>query len=45
MMNLSLSMDHRIANGADVAQFLDFVKKQLERPTEQWGAPVAKESV
>jgi pyruvate dehydrogenase E2 component (dihydrolipoamide acetyltransferase) len=32
MMNLSLSVDHRTANGADAAQFLDFVKKQLEHP-------------
>jgi pyruvate dehydrogenase E2 component (dihydrolipoamide acetyltransferase) len=34
MMNLNLSIDHRIANGADAAQFLDFVKKQLEHPAE-----------
>jgi pyruvate dehydrogenase E2 component (dihydrolipoamide acetyltransferase) len=34
MMNLNLSVDHRIANGADAAQFLDFVKKQLEHPAE-----------
>jgi len=32
MMNLNLSVDHRTANGADAAQFLDFVKKQLEHP-------------
>jgi pyruvate/2-oxoglutarate dehydrogenase complex dihydrolipoamide acyltransferase (E2) component len=25
-------VDHRTANGADAAQFLDFVKKQLEHP-------------
>ena len=31
-INLNLSVDHRIANGADAAQFLDFVKKQLEHP-------------
>ncbi len=29
-INLNLSVDHRIVNGADAAQFLDFVKKQLE---------------
>jgi pyruvate dehydrogenase E2 component (dihydrolipoamide acetyltransferase) len=34
MMNLNLSVDHRVANGADAAQFLDFVKKQLEHPAE-----------
>ncbi len=34
MMNLNLSIDHRIANGADAAQFLDFVKKQLEHSDE-----------
>lgn len=34
MMNLNLSVDHRIANGADAAQFLDFVKKQLEHPAD-----------
>lgn len=32
MMNLNLSVDHRTANGADAAQFLDFVKKQFEHP-------------
>ena len=37
MMNLNLSVDHRVANGADAAQFLDFVKKQLERPAELAG--------
>ena len=30
MMNLNLSVDHKVANGADAAQFLDFVKKTLE---------------
>jgi len=34
IMNLNLSVDHRIANGADAAQFLDYVKKQLEHPDE-----------
>ena len=33
-MNLTISVDHRIANGADAAQFLDFIKKQLEHPAE-----------
>lgn len=36
-MNLNLSVDHRVANGADAAQFLDFVKKQLEHPAELAG--------
>ncbi len=30
IMNLNLSVDHKVANGADAAQFLDFVKKTLE---------------
>jgi pyruvate dehydrogenase E2 component (dihydrolipoamide acetyltransferase) len=30
LMNLTLSVDHRIANGAYAAQFLDFVGKLLE---------------
>ncbi|MBN1816172.1 MAG: 2-oxo acid dehydrogenase subunit E2 [Sedimentisphaerales bacterium] len=30
VMNLNLSVDHKVANGADAAQFLDFVKKALE---------------
>jgi pyruvate dehydrogenase E2 component (dihydrolipoamide acetyltransferase) len=30
MMNLNLSVDHKVANGADAAQFLDFIKKTLE---------------
>jgi pyruvate dehydrogenase E2 component (dihydrolipoamide acetyltransferase) len=33
-MNLTISVDHRIANGADAAQFLDLIKKQLEHPAE-----------
>jgi len=32
MMHLNLSVDHKVANGADAAQFLDFVKKTLEHP-------------
>lgn len=34
MMNMTLSVDHKVANGAEAAQFLDFVKKQLEHPAE-----------
>jgi len=30
IMNMTLSVDHRIANGAYASQFLDFVKKTLE---------------
>jgi len=30
MMNMTLSVDHKVANGAEAAQFLDFVKKTLE---------------
>jgi len=30
MMCLTLSVDHKVANGAYAAQFLDYVKKQLE---------------
>lgn len=33
IMNLNLSVDHKVANGADAAQFLDYVKKLLENPT------------
>jgi pyruvate dehydrogenase E2 component (dihydrolipoamide acetyltransferase) len=32
IMNLTLSVDHKVANGAYAAQFLDFVKKTLEDP-------------
>jgi pyruvate dehydrogenase E2 component (dihydrolipoamide acetyltransferase) len=32
IMNLTLSVDHKVANGATAAQFLDFVKKTLEDP-------------
>ncbi|HEX40511.1 MAG TPA: 2-oxo acid dehydrogenase subunit E2 [Phycisphaerales bacterium] len=30
LMSLTLSVDHKVANGAYAAQFLDFVRKQLE---------------
>ncbi len=30
MMNLTLSVDHKVANGAYAAEFLDFVRKNLE---------------
>jgi pyruvate dehydrogenase E2 component (dihydrolipoamide acetyltransferase) len=30
MMNMTLSVDHKVANGAVAAQFLDFVRKLLE---------------
>ncbi len=33
MMNMTLSVDHKIANGAYAAQFLDFVHKLLEDPS------------
>jgi pyruvate dehydrogenase E2 component (dihydrolipoamide acetyltransferase) len=33
IMNLNLSVDHKVANGADAAQFLDYVKKLLENPS------------
>jgi pyruvate dehydrogenase E2 component (dihydrolipoamide acetyltransferase) len=33
MMNISLSVDHKIANGAYAAGFLDFVKQTLEDPS------------
>jgi pyruvate dehydrogenase E2 component (dihydrolipoamide acetyltransferase) len=32
VMNMTLSVDHKVANGAYAAQFLDFVKKTLEEP-------------
>ncbi len=32
LMNMTLSVDHKVANGAYAAQFLDAVKKQLEDP-------------
>ncbi len=33
-MTLTLSVDHRIVNGAEAAQFLDHIKKLLEHPQE-----------
>ena len=33
LMNMTLSVDHKVANGAYAAQFLDFVKKRLEDTT------------
>jgi len=30
LMNMTLSVDHKVANGAYAAKFLDFVKKLLE---------------
>lgn len=33
VMNITLSVDHKVANGASAAQFLDFVKKALEIPS------------
>jgi pyruvate dehydrogenase E2 component (dihydrolipoamide acetyltransferase) len=32
VMNMTLSVDHKVANGGYAAQFLDFVKKTLEDP-------------
>jgi pyruvate/2-oxoglutarate dehydrogenase complex dihydrolipoamide acyltransferase (E2) component len=32
IMNMTLSVDHKVANGGYAAQFLDFVKKLLEDP-------------
>jgi pyruvate dehydrogenase E2 component (dihydrolipoamide acetyltransferase) len=34
IMSITLSVDHKVANGAYAAQFLDFVKKTLEAPDE-----------
>jgi len=34
LMNMTLSVDHKVANGAYAAQFLDLVKKTLESPKE-----------
>jgi len=34
LMNMTLSVDHKVTNGAYAAQFLDFVKKILEDPKE-----------
>ncbi|MFC1738844.1 dihydrolipoamide acetyltransferase family protein [Planctomycetota bacterium] len=33
LMNLTLSVDHKVANGAYAAQFLDYVRKLLEDPS------------
>lgn len=33
LMNMTLSVDHKVANGAYAAQFLDFVRKRLEDPS------------
>jgi pyruvate dehydrogenase E2 component (dihydrolipoamide acetyltransferase) len=33
LMNMTLSVDHKVANGAYAAQFLDLVKKTLEDPS------------
>jgi pyruvate dehydrogenase E2 component (dihydrolipoamide acetyltransferase) len=30
LINLTIAVDHKVANGAEAAQFLDFVKKMLE---------------
>ena len=32
LMNMTLSVDHKVANGAYAAQFLDFVRTLLEDP-------------
>jgi pyruvate dehydrogenase E2 component (dihydrolipoamide acetyltransferase) len=34
LMNMTLSVDHKVANGAYAAQFLDFVRKLLEDATQ-----------
>ena len=34
VMNMTLSVDHKVVNGAEAAQFLDYVKKMLEHPGE-----------
>ena len=33
LMNITLSVDHRIVNGAYAGQFLDYVRKLLEDVT------------
>jgi pyruvate dehydrogenase E2 component (dihydrolipoamide acetyltransferase) len=33
LMNITLSVDHKVANGAYAARFLDYVKKLLEDTT------------
>ena len=32
IMDMTLSVDHKVANGANAAQFLDYVRKLLENP-------------
>jgi len=32
-MNMTLSVDHKVTNGAYAAQFLDFTRKLLEDPS------------
>ena len=34
VMNMTLSVDHKVTNGAYAAQFLDFVKKTIEAPAD-----------
>ncbi|MCU0914242.1 MAG: 2-oxo acid dehydrogenase subunit E2 [Planctomycetes bacterium] len=34
LMNMTLSVDHKVTNGAYAAQFLDFIKKMLEEPKQ-----------
>jgi pyruvate dehydrogenase E2 component (dihydrolipoamide acetyltransferase) len=34
LMSMTLSVDHKVTNGAYAAQFLDFVKKMLEDPKQ-----------
>jgi len=34
LLNLTLAVDHKIAGGAEAAQFLDFVKKMLENAND-----------
>ncbi len=34
LMNMTLSADHKVTNGAYAAQFLDFIKKMLEDPKQ-----------
>ena len=33
IMAMTISVDHKVANGADAAQFLDHIKKTLENPS------------
>ena len=34
VLNMTISVDHKVVNGAEAAQFLDYVKKMLEHPDE-----------